>query len=205
MKNLIGTCAKSPVGNAVKSFDEMNQLLYMDKDNFEMPKFARKRAVCYLASYSLPYEYWYNKQGGIFSKNKMPRGKKFKAAIARFKNGGYVLNNGIAKWVRKDKRVVKMKNLAEILIQELLNDDCTINVVCEGEVDLEQSHDFDAIVGAIHDVDCFASIVAYNGGHYKGQFVVSFGDFEPEETVIDFGVNEYTDFMYNKALEILER
>jgi len=58
--------------------------------SMEQPRTAVDRPPCFLITAKYPFEFWFMKQGGIFSKNKMPRGKKFKAAVSRFNNGKYV-------------------------------------------------------------------------------------------------------------------
>ena len=50
-----------------------------------------KNLVVYDVTPKFPYEYWFVKLGGIYSKNQMPRGKKFKRAVARYMNGEYSL------------------------------------------------------------------------------------------------------------------
>lgn len=46
-------------------------------------------------SYSLtpppqkPFVHWFLKQGGLYSKNKMPRGRRFKKAVEDYHNGSW--------------------------------------------------------------------------------------------------------------------
>ncbi len=40
-----------------------------------------------------PYIYWYLLNGGLFSKNKMPRGKRFASEVKKWNNGKYI--NGV--------------------------------------------------------------------------------------------------------------
>lgn len=54
------------------------------------PSRTQTFSPCFVIAPKYPYEFWFMKQGGLHSKNKMPRGKKFKAAVSRFNNGNYV-------------------------------------------------------------------------------------------------------------------
>lgn len=61
----------------------------MDDKTLFQPR-ERVFSPCFVVVPKYPCEFWFMKLGGIYSKNKMPRGKKFKAAISRFNNGRYV-------------------------------------------------------------------------------------------------------------------
>jgi len=94
-----------------------------------------------------------------------------------------------------------MKNLAERVIELLIKDGCVVDVVCEGEVDLEKSNSYKEVIEAINGVDCIPNIVAFKNSEYVCSFAVCLDDFDPEETVIDYTVSEYSEYIYNQCIK----
>lgn len=90
-----------------------------------------------------------------------------------------------------------MKALAKKVVSYLIKDDCLIDVINEGELDLEKSNSYSKVIAAIDAVDCFSHIIAYKDNISVCTFLVSLDyDFEPDETVIDYGINEYSERVY---------
>lgn len=82
-----------------------------------LAKLRQSQSPAYRIVPSNAYEQWYLKLGGIHSKNEMPRGKKFKAAIKRFNDGQYIKCGCVYSWASSSvpRHKYNMKNMIDEL------------------------------------------------------------------------------------------